>query len=275
MIDLMSVARRAHGRRAVVGVGTAIAIAALMAVTPTMVCAKALVQGNPDAVSIEAQNTSIKEILAALGKSFNLRYQSSANLETQISGTYQGSLPQVVKRILEGYNFILKSNNGTIEISVLGQRNAPVVAGATPTKTAPQASPAAQPSPTQAAKPNNDVAERPVVAQGTADTTNHPVVAEHPAAAAAPPVSRDSSDAPVPIIKVAEGPTPPLPMPTTDAGSGPVPEVRTSTAVMPPMPTPGATPLPGPEPKPSTVEPPAFQKSTTPATGVTPAVPKQ
>jgi hypothetical protein len=53
-----------------------------------------------------------------------MHYQSSANLDKRLSGTYAGPLPRVLARILDGYNFVLKTDNGSIAVTVLGSPNA-------------------------------------------------------------------------------------------------------------------------------------------------------
>jgi len=55
-------------------------LAVVLALAPTPLLAEAQIQGNPDAVRIDTQNSSIEDVLAALGKTFDLRYRSSANL---------------------------------------------------------------------------------------------------------------------------------------------------------------------------------------------------
>src|SRR5262249_22640199 len=68
---------------------------------------------------VEAQNTSIEEILSALSGKFNLRYHSSANLRGQVTGTYKGTLRDVVMRILAGRSFFINSTAGVMEVTVL------------------------------------------------------------------------------------------------------------------------------------------------------------
>lgn len=120
---------------------------------PAPALAKAQVEGSPDAVRVEAENTSIEEILAALGNTFALRYRSSINLGKQLSGTYRGPLERVVRRILEGYDFVLKLDNGRLEVTVLAPRNAAATVAAAPpalTKPAANSTPASASAPASA-----------------------------------------------------------------------------------------------------------------------------
>lgn len=96
------------------------ALAACMAVAPAAAFAAPQVSGSSQAVSINAQNSSIKDVLSTLVQKFNLQFQSSTNLDKQLTGTYHGPLLQVVNRLLEGYNFIIRSNQDRLEVTVLG-----------------------------------------------------------------------------------------------------------------------------------------------------------
>ena len=97
-----------------------------LAAAPTAALADAQVRGSPEAVTIEARNTSVEEILKALGGTFDVHYRSSANLQMQVTGNYEGSLQRVMKRILDGYSYFVKSGDGRIDLTVLdAPRTAP------------------------------------------------------------------------------------------------------------------------------------------------------
>jgi hypothetical protein len=87
---------------------------------PTPVLAEIQVSGSADAITIEARDTPIEDILATLSRTFGMDYQSSVELDKRLYGTYVGPLSQVVTRILQGYNFVLKNNNGNISVTVVG-----------------------------------------------------------------------------------------------------------------------------------------------------------
>ena len=110
-------------------VRAAVTLAAALASAQTPALAGAKVGGNPEAVTVDAQNISIGEILAALAHDFNVHYRSSVDLNRQITGTYEGSVRHVVTRILEGYNFVVESSPGRIEVTVFGTQNAPMTSG--------------------------------------------------------------------------------------------------------------------------------------------------
>ena len=60
--------------------------------------AEAQVRGNPNAVSVEAKDATVEEILLALADAFDVHFRSSANLEKRLTGTYEGTLQQVLTR---------------------------------------------------------------------------------------------------------------------------------------------------------------------------------
>jgi hypothetical protein len=149
-----------------------VGLAAALAVAPTSLLAEAQVQGTPEAVRIDTQNSSIEEVLTALGNAFELRYRSSANLAKQLSGTYEGSLQRVVARVLEGYDFVLRNNKGKIEITVLGTRGAaPAAAVASSTSNPPKTAPIPQTTPAAAAPPRKATEQpAPVTPPGAPDS---------------------------------------------------------------------------------------------------------
>jgi hypothetical protein len=114
------------------GMRAAILLAAALAVAPTPVLAEMQVRGSPEAVTIEARDTSVEDILAALSRAFDMDYQSSVDLDKRLYGTYVGSLSRVLTRILQGYNFVLKTDNGSIAVTVVGTPNAPAANPAPP-----------------------------------------------------------------------------------------------------------------------------------------------
>jgi hypothetical protein len=82
--------------------------------------AEVRIAGGPNAVQVETRDAPIEEVLAALGKSFGLHYRSTASLNRRVTGTFEGPLQQVVRRLLEGYDFVLKTNSGNLEVVVIG-----------------------------------------------------------------------------------------------------------------------------------------------------------
>jgi hypothetical protein len=78
------------------------------------------VSGPPEAIRLEVHDAPVQEVLAALNASFGLRYRGAAALDRRISGTYHGALPRVVRRLLDGYDFIVVTDADTVEVVVIG-----------------------------------------------------------------------------------------------------------------------------------------------------------
>jgi hypothetical protein len=110
----------------------AITVGVAVATVPTSVLAEAQIRGTVEAVSVETKNSSLKEVLAALSDAFDVHYRSVTDLERQINGTYSGSLEKVLKRVLEGYSFFVKTGDGGIELTVLESSNAAPAIEASP-----------------------------------------------------------------------------------------------------------------------------------------------
>lgn len=206
-------------------------LVSLALVAPITAFAAPEISGSPDAVSIDAQHSSIKEILSGLRERFDVQFQSTANLDTPLTGTYQGPLRQIVARLLAGYNFVITTKQGGIEVTVLG--NAPSTSTTTTASNAPGSS------------------QGPTLPGQSAQLA--------PAASASPPataqeqqpVAGDQSSSPMPLMKVAEGPpVVPTPVLTPSSVSGPVPGPATTSMPEPkpsgemPMPTPSTASMP-------------------------------
>ena len=98
------------------------------------------VQVDVDAASVQvvADQATVSEVLSALSSALGIRYDTMANLDSVIGGTYSGSLDNVLGRILRGYNYVIKTRNATIHVIVIGKSgNLPVGSGASPVELAP------------------------------------------------------------------------------------------------------------------------------------------
>jgi hypothetical protein len=99
-------------------VSAAIALGVVLAAAPHAALADAQVRGSREAVTVEAKNTSVEEVLKALS-AFDVHYHSSVNLQARLTGNYQGSLQRVMKRVLDGYSYFVKIGDGRIDLTVL------------------------------------------------------------------------------------------------------------------------------------------------------------
>jgi hypothetical protein len=88
------------------GSWTAIVLGVALAISPTPLLAEIRVSGSLEAVTIEARDTPVEEVLAALSPTFDMNYQSSIDLDKRLYGTYVGPLSRMVTRLLQGDNFV-------------------------------------------------------------------------------------------------------------------------------------------------------------------------
>jgi hypothetical protein len=201
----------------------------LVLVTPIKAFAAPEISGGPDAVSIDAQHSSIQEILSELHQRFDVQFQSTANLDAPLTGTYQGPLRQIVARLLAGYNFVIITKQGGIEVTVLG--NGPSTSTTTISSNAAAIGPGQ--APTQPAQSSH-------LAPAAQSPT--PAITQEQQ-----PVAGDQSSSPMPLIKVAEGPSA---VPTPSSVAGPTPGPATTSMPEPkpsgdmPMPTPSTVTMP-------------------------------
>jgi hypothetical protein len=96
------------------------------------------IQGTAAAMRLDARRTTIADVLAALHTTFGVSYNSWIVLGEDINGTYSGSLRRVIARLLDGYNYVIKQDNGTLDVIILDKRGARAVSGATPSTASPK-----------------------------------------------------------------------------------------------------------------------------------------
>jgi len=83
-------------------------------------------EGQVDAIQIEMHDASVQEALAALAANYGLRFSSAITLDHGITGSFKGPLHRVVGRLLDRYDYVVKSSNGSLEVVVLGRKAAPI-----------------------------------------------------------------------------------------------------------------------------------------------------
>ena len=100
--------------------GRLLLLAILLLFPALPVRAEVSVTGARDDVRLEVDNTAIEDVMDALGANFGLRYRSTAPLARRISGTHRGALERIVARVLDGYDFVVKTGPEGIEVTVYG-----------------------------------------------------------------------------------------------------------------------------------------------------------
>ena len=96
-----------------------------------------LVEGTPAAVRVTAEQAAISDVLSAVTGNFNAKYRSAVPLDAPAGPAYAGSLAQVIARLLDGYNYVVKRDGQSTEIVVFGRRGE--VAIPPPARSAPAA----------------------------------------------------------------------------------------------------------------------------------------
>jgi hypothetical protein len=89
---------------------------------PATADAEVRIEGNAAAVHVSTSQDTIADVLSALGTSFKLRYRTAVPLIAAADPAYSGSVRQVIAHLLEGYNYLVKTDQETTEIVVLGSR---------------------------------------------------------------------------------------------------------------------------------------------------------
>jgi hypothetical protein len=86
-----------------------------------------LLQRSPAAIRLQACRTTVAAVLSALSD-YGISYRSSIALNEARNGTYAGSLAQVITRVLDGYNYVIKHDSSRLEIIIYGNKGKQAVA---------------------------------------------------------------------------------------------------------------------------------------------------
>jgi hypothetical protein len=100
----------------------------------TIGCAEVRIEGNPGAIQVTTDHDAIADVLSAVGSTFNVKYRTAVPLDAAAATTYAGSLRQVISRLLDGYDYVIKTDQQTTEIFVSG-RSSKVVSPSAAAKT--------------------------------------------------------------------------------------------------------------------------------------------
>ena len=103
------------------------AVTALACGVATCACAEVRIEGNLGALRVSTSGDALSDVLSAFGAQLPVKYRTSVPLGVEINGVYSGSLAQVVSRLLDGYNYVIKTDRERTEILVLGKSGEAVV----------------------------------------------------------------------------------------------------------------------------------------------------
>jgi len=90
------------------------------------------IEGSPSAVRVTTNQDAIADVLWAFAATFNVQYRTAIPLDAAANRAYSGSLGQVVYRLLDGYNYVIKKDQEKIEIVIFGKRGQSAIPPAAP-----------------------------------------------------------------------------------------------------------------------------------------------
>ena len=99
-----------------------VAVAALASGFSINASAEVRVEGDLTALRVTSRGDALSDVLSAFDNPLRVKYRTAVPLTAEISGAYSGSFPQVVSRLLEGYNYVIKRDQGLTEIVIFGNR---------------------------------------------------------------------------------------------------------------------------------------------------------
>ena len=88
----------------------------------TAAAAEVRVEGSRAAVRVTTSQDAIADVLSALAVNFNVQYRTAIVLDAAANPSYSGSVGQVIARLLDGYNYIIKRDQESTEVVVFGKR---------------------------------------------------------------------------------------------------------------------------------------------------------
>jgi hypothetical protein len=108
------------------------AMTALAGGLATSAFAEVHIEGNLSALRLSTSGDPLSDVLSAFSARFPVKYRTAVPLDAEIKGAYSGSLPQVVSRLLDGYNYVIKNDQELTEIIVFGSKGEVSVSPKTP-----------------------------------------------------------------------------------------------------------------------------------------------
>jgi hypothetical protein len=90
------------------------------------------VRGDAKAMRVDVRRTTIGDVLAQLAAEFDLSYRASIALNDERNGTYAGSLGQVIARLLDGYDYVIRQQGSSLDLTILEKVGAQAVVAPRP-----------------------------------------------------------------------------------------------------------------------------------------------
>jgi hypothetical protein len=103
-----------------------LAFASLLIVTPSFAFDGVKVAGTAEKLKIEVSNAAVDTALAALRSAVDFKCSCPPPLDRRVTGVYQGNIGRVLSRLLEGYDYVIKTSaSGIVEVIVLRTNASP------------------------------------------------------------------------------------------------------------------------------------------------------
>jgi hypothetical protein len=109
-------------RRSIAGT---VLLIGLGAVGPSNLHAEASVTKQANVTRLEARDASVSEVLKAVGAKYEIRNRNVADLNKSVTGTYVGSVLEIVSDVLAGYDYVVKSASGKLTVIIYNSSNNP------------------------------------------------------------------------------------------------------------------------------------------------------
>jgi hypothetical protein len=122
-LNVAWLAFESNGKRASMmqkSVAWLLAFASLLIVAPSFASDGVKVAGTAEKLRLEVSNATVDNALATLRSAADFKCVCSPPLDRRITGVYQGNLRRVLSRLLEGYDYVIKTSpSGIVELIVL------------------------------------------------------------------------------------------------------------------------------------------------------------
>ena len=103
-----------------------LAFASLLVVAPSLASDGVRVTGTAEKLRLEASNATVDNALATLRSAVDFKCLCSSPLDRRVTGVYQGNIRRVLSRLLEGYDYVIKTSpSGAVEMIVLRTNGSP------------------------------------------------------------------------------------------------------------------------------------------------------
>jgi hypothetical protein len=127
-LEVARLASGSNGKRAIAMqkfVPWLLAFASLLIAEPSLAFDGVKVAGTAEKLRIEVSNATVDNALAALRSAVDFKCSCSPPLDRRVTGVYQGNIGRVLSRLLEGYDYVIKTSPSGIEVIVLRTNASP------------------------------------------------------------------------------------------------------------------------------------------------------